>query len=279
MRCSRAATPTPWTWWGPATRYDVRLCLRRDRRADARAHLHGPPALPRLTRRARAASSPGCAPTARARSPWSMTPTAACCAAPHRGLHPARPRTLPSRTCGRQSPRPSSGPSSRRFIDRRPRSTSTHRPLRGGRPGGRHRPHRPEDHRGHYGGSASHGGGCFSGKDPTKVTARPPIWPGTRPRTWWLPDWPDSRSSWPTPSAWPIRCPCWWNLRHRTAGDERWRRSWTSTSTCAPRPSSGPGSAPSHLEQTAAYGHFGRTDIDLPWERTDRAETLKQYLK
>ena len=32
-------------------------------------------------------------------------------------------------------------------------------------------------------------------------------------------------------------------------------------------------------EQTAAYGHFGRTDIDLPWERTDRAETLKQYLK
>ena len=31
-------------------------------------------------------------------------------------------------------------------------------------------------------------------------------------------------------------------------------------------------------EQTAAYGHFGRTDIDLPWEKTDRAEELKQYL-
>jgi S-adenosylmethionine synthetase len=27
--------------------------------------------------------------------------------------------------------------------------------------------------------------------------------------------------------------------------------------------------------QTAAYGHFGRTDIDLPWERTDKAELLK----
>ncbi len=27
--------------------------------------------------------------------------------------------------------------------------------------------------------------------------------------------------------------------------------------------------------QTAAYGHFGRTDIDLPWERTDKAEQLK----
>ena len=29
-------------------------------------------------------------------------------------------------------------------------------------------------------------------------------------------------------------------------------------------------------KQTAAYGHFGRTDIDLPWERTDKAESLKQ---
>ncbi|GAA4848434.1 methionine adenosyltransferase [Saccharopolyspora rosea] len=27
--------------------------------------------------------------------------------------------------------------------------------------------------------------------------------------------------------------------------------------------------------QTAAYGHFGRSDVDLPWERTDRAEALK----
>ena len=31
-------------------------------------------------------------------------------------------------------------------------------------------------------------------------------------------------------------------------------------------------------EQTAAYGHFGRTDVDLPWERTERAEALRQYL-
>ena len=31
--------------------------------------------------------------------------------------------------------------------------------------------------------------------------------------------------------------------------------------------------------QTAAYGHFGRTDIDLPWERCDRVETLAAYLK
>ena len=30
--------------------------------------------------------------------------------------------------------------------------------------------------------------------------------------------------------------------------------------------------------QTAAYGHFGRTDVDLPWEHTDKAELLKTYL-
>ncbi len=32
-------------------------------------------------------------------------------------------------------------------------------------------------------------------------------------------------------------------------------------------------------KQTAAYGHFGRDDLDLPWERTDQAEALKAYLK
>ncbi|MDD6189675.1 MAG: methionine adenosyltransferase [Clostridiales bacterium] len=30
---------------------------------------------------------------------------------------------------------------------------------------------------------------------------------------------------------------------------------------------------------TAAYGHFGRTDVDFPWERTDKAEELKKYMK
>ena len=32
-------------------------------------------------------------------------------------------------------------------------------------------------------------------------------------------------------------------------------------------------------KQTAAYGHFGRTDVDLPWEHLDKVETLKKYLK
>ena len=32
-------------------------------------------------------------------------------------------------------------------------------------------------------------------------------------------------------------------------------------------------------KQTAAYGHFGRTDVDLSWERTDKAEILKKAVK
>ena len=32
-------------------------------------------------------------------------------------------------------------------------------------------------------------------------------------------------------------------------------------------------------KQTAAYGHFGRNDLNLPWERLDKVEELKKYLK
>lgn len=31
-------------------------------------------------------------------------------------------------------------------------------------------------------------------------------------------------------------------------------------------------------KQTAAYGHFGRTDLDLPWEKLDKTDVLKKYL-
>ena len=32
-------------------------------------------------------------------------------------------------------------------------------------------------------------------------------------------------------------------------------------------------------KQTAAYGHMGRTDIDLPWEHTDKTDALKQAIQ
>ena len=31
-------------------------------------------------------------------------------------------------------------------------------------------------------------------------------------------------------------------------------------------------------KQTAAYGHFGRNDLDLPWEKVDKVDVLKKYL-
>ena len=31
-------------------------------------------------------------------------------------------------------------------------------------------------------------------------------------------------------------------------------------------------------KQTAAYGHFGRNDLDLPWEKLDKVDDLKKYL-
>ena len=31
-------------------------------------------------------------------------------------------------------------------------------------------------------------------------------------------------------------------------------------------------------KQTAAYGHFGRNDLDLPWEKLDKTDALKKYL-
>ena len=31
-------------------------------------------------------------------------------------------------------------------------------------------------------------------------------------------------------------------------------------------------------QDVAAYGHFGRDDLDLPWEKTDKAELLKEFL-
>lgn len=32
-------------------------------------------------------------------------------------------------------------------------------------------------------------------------------------------------------------------------------------------------------KQTAAYGHFGRNDINVPWEKTDKIDILKQSVE
>ena len=129
-----------------------------------------------------------------------------------------------------------------------------------------------------YGGMARHGGGAFSGKDPTKVdrSAR------TRPAGWRRTSSPPgsptaSRSRSPTGSASPGRSPSRRLVRDRHdpgRGDPDARR-----------PPLRPAARVDHLgldlrrpiyHQTAAYGHFGRPDLDLPWERTDKAALLAE---
>jgi S-adenosylmethionine synthetase len=57
-----------------------------------------------------------------------------------------------------------------------------------------------------YGGACPHGGGAFSGKDPTKVDRSAAYAAVMWPRTSSPPAWPASaRSRWPTPSVWPSR--------------------------------------------------------------------------
>ena len=66
-----------------------------------------------------------------------------------------------------------------------------------------------------YGGIARHGGGAFSGKDPTRWTAARPMPPATSPRTSWPPGWPSaSRSSSAMPSVWRTPVDHGRDLRH-----------------------------------------------------------------
>ena len=132
-----------------------------------------------------------------------------------------------------------------------------------------------------YGGSAPHGGGCFSGKDPTKV----------------------DRSA-----AYMARYVA---KNIVAAGIAQKCQIELAYAIGVARPVSvlidtfGTGTVPDEViaaavekvfdlrptaiiraldlrrpiyRQTAAYGHFGRTDIDLPWERTDRVDALKAAL-
>ena len=34
-----------------------------------------------------------------------------------------------------------------------------------------------------------------------------------------------------------------------------------------------------YYKDTASYGHFGRNDLDLPWEKLDKVEQIKKYLE
>ena len=129
-----------------------------------------------------------------------------------------------------------------------------------------------------YGGSAPHGGGCFSGKDPTKVdrsaayaaryAAKNVVAAGLANRC-------QIQLAYAIGVAEPV------SILVDTFGTGKaddgaiaaavrkvfdFRPAAIIRDLDLRRPI---------YRQTAAYGHFGRTDIDLPWEREDRAEALK----
>jgi len=133
-----------------------------------------------------------------------------------------------------------------------------------------------------YGGYAKHGGGAFSGKDPTKVdrsaayaaryVAKNIVAAGLAKRA-------EVQLAYAIGVAKPV------SVMIDTAGtgivdDETLAKAVNKVFDLRPlaiirdldlrRPI---------YRQTAAYGHVGRTDLDLPWEKTDRTEALKNALK
>ncbi|WP_304135498.1 methionine adenosyltransferase [Lawsonella clevelandensis] len=128
-----------------------------------------------------------------------------------------------------------------------------------------------------YGGMARHGGGAFSGKDPSKVdrsAAYAMRWVAKNVVAAGLADRVEVQVAYAIGKAAPV------GLFVETFGTEK----------CDPLHIQEaieevfdlrPGAIVRDLDllrpiyrQTAAYGHFGRTDIDLPWENTDRAADL-----
>ncbi len=132
-----------------------------------------------------------------------------------------------------------------------------------------------------YGGMARHGGGAFSGKDPSKVdrsAAYAMRWVAKNAVAAGLADRIEVQVAYAIGKASPV------GLFVETFGTEQvdpdkiadairqvfdLRPAAIIRDLDLKRPI---------YAQTAAYGHFGRTDVDLPWENTDRAAELKSVL-
>ncbi|MBS9372468.1 methionine adenosyltransferase [Rhodococcus sp. B50] len=129
-----------------------------------------------------------------------------------------------------------------------------------------------------YGGMARHGGGAFSGKDPSKVdrsAAYAMRWVAKTAVAAGLAERIEVQVAYAIGKAAPV------GLFVETFGTEK-------TDPARIQQAIGevfdlrPGAIIRDLDllrpiyaQTAAYGHFGRSDIDLPWENTDRADKLR----
>ena len=129
-----------------------------------------------------------------------------------------------------------------------------------------------------YGGMGRHGGGAFSGKDPTKVdrsAAYAARWAAKNIVAAGLADRCEIQVSYAIGVAYPLSV----NVETFGTGkvpDKRIAELVNEFFDLRP------GAIIRDLDlrrpiyqQTAAYGHFGRPDLDLPWERTDKAAALK----
>ncbi len=130
-----------------------------------------------------------------------------------------------------------------------------------------------------YGGYARHGGGAFSGKDPSKVDrsaayaarhlAKNVVAAGLARRA-------EVQVAYAIGVARPV------SLLIDTFGTERVSTDLIEKLVLEHfdmRPAAFRRDLDLHrpiYSATSAYGHFGRTDVDLPWERTDRADALRE---
>ena len=130
-----------------------------------------------------------------------------------------------------------------------------------------------------YGGMARHGGGCFSGKDPTKVdrsAAYAARYVAKNIVAAGLADKVEIQLAYAIGVARPV------SIHVETFGTGKvdndvivslinkhfdLRPAGTIEMLDLQRPI---------YKQTAAYGHFGRNDLDLPWEKTDKADVLRK---
>ena len=132
-----------------------------------------------------------------------------------------------------------------------------------------------------YGGTGRHGGGAFSGKDPTKVdrsAAYAARWVAKNLVAAGVADRAEVELAYAIGVAKPV------SIAVETFGtgkvsDEKIVEIIEKAFDLRPaaiidalnlrRPI---------YKQTAAYGHFGRTDVDLPWEHLDKVDEIKKYL-
>ncbi len=133
-----------------------------------------------------------------------------------------------------------------------------------------------------YGGSAPHGGGAFSGKDPTKVdrsAAYAARWVAKNIVAAGLAERCQIQLAYAIGVAKPV------SVRVDTFGTAKYSDIELEEAVEAVfdlRPAAiirDLGLRRPIYRQTAAYGHFGRSDVNLPWEQLDRVDALKNYLE